>query len=417
MTVIEVPYGKKSIKADLKGIKVDHLRPVDLPPVDLRVEVSGALEKPISHDGLSEFQGDDVAIVVSDQTRPIPSKSILEVLIPKLKECGVSEHQITIIVGGGLHRRTGKLKEIVGKDIVESVGKAVIHDSRREEDLIYVGDTSRGTPIWINKHFVQADKKIVTGMIDPHHFMGYTGGAKGAAIGIGGKKTIEANHSLLTAEGSRLGIMDGNPCREDVDEMGSKLGIDLIVNAVLNLNKQVARVVAGHWLHAHREGVKFARKMVEAETPFQADVVVTSPGGFPKDINLYQAQKALSSAEMVCKPQGVIILVAECPHGLGDELFEETMKKFATHEEVISYFQSRPFRMGIHKAWMWSRQLTSRKIILVSDKLSPKELEALKVDYALDLERAIKKGKELTTMKRVLVMPLASSTVPTRKTD
>ncbi len=417
MTVIEVPYGKAPMRAEVgDDVEVDYLQPQDLPPVDIKAEVSRALKEPISHNGLNEFQGKNVAIVVSDQTRPIPSKTILEVFIPLLKYYGVNQDQITIIVGGGLHRRTGSLEEVVGKDIVDSVGKTVIHNARKEEDLAYLGDTFRGTPIWINKHFIQANKRIVTGMIDPHQFMGYTGGAKGAAIGLAGTKTVEANHALLLAEGSRLGAMEGNPCREDVDDMGSKLGINFIVNAALNLNKQVARVAAGHWLHAHQEGVKFARKVVEAETPYQADVVVTSPGGSPKDINIYQAQKALTPAEMVCKPQGVIILVAECPQGLGDELFEKTMDKFATHKEIISYFQSLPFRMGIHKAWMWSRQLTSRKVVLVSS-LSSKELETLKVDHAPNLDSALKKAEESITMKKMLVMPLASSTVPTNPKD
>lgn len=413
MTVIEVPYGKTAMRAEIEDeVEVGYLQPEDLPPVDITAEVSRALKELISHRGLTEFQDANVAIVVSDQTRPVPSRSILEVLIPRLKEHGVNNDQITVIVGGGLHRRTGSLEEIVGKGIVDSVGETVIHDARKEEDLTYLGDTSRGTSIWVNKHFAEADKKIVTGMIDPHQFMGYTGGAKGAAIGLAGKKTVEANHALLMAEGSNLGAMEGNPCREEVDEMGSKLGIDMVINAVLNLNKQVAKVVAGHWFRAHQEGVKFARKVVEAETPYKADVVITSPGGSPKDINIYQAQKALTPAEMVCKPQGVIILVAECPHGLGDELFEETMNKFDTHEEIISYFQSLTFRMGIHKAWMWSRQLTSRRIILVSG-LSSEEIETLKVEHAPDLDRAIKKAIELTAMEKVLIMPLASSTVPT----
>ncbi len=413
MTVIEVPYGKTAMKADVGDeVRVDHLQPQDLPPADVKAEISKALEEPVSHNGLIDFEGRNVAIVVSDQTRPIPSKAILEVLIPQLEEYGVNQDDITIIVGGGLHRRTGSLEEIVGKDIAESVGNTVIHDSRKEEDLVYLGDTYRGTPIWINKHFMQAEKKIVTGMIDPHQFMGYTGGSKGAAIGLAGTKTVEANHALLMAEGSRLGNIERNPCREDVDEIGDKLGIDFIVNAVLNLNKQVARVVAGHWLHAHREGVKFAQRVVEAETPYQADVVITSPGGSPKDINVYQAQKALTPAEIVCKPEGVIILVAECPHGLGDELFEQTMNKFATHEEIINYFQSLPFRMGIHKAWMWSTQLTNKKVILISS-LSSKELEDLKVDHVPGLESAIKEAEELTAIEKMLVMPLASSTVPT----
>ncbi|MFO7968082.1 MAG: nickel-dependent lactate racemase [Archaeoglobaceae archaeon] len=414
MTAIGVPYGKTTMKVEIgDNVEVEYLKPEDLPPVDIKAELSTALENPISNNGLEDFRGADVAIVVSDQTRPVPSKTILEVLIPQLKENGVNEQDITIIVGGGLHRRTGSLKEILGKDIVERVGKAIIHDARREDKLVYLGDTSRGTPIWINKQFIEAQKKIVVGMIDPHHFMGYTGGAKGAAIGLAGKKTVEANHSLLMAEGSRLGAMKGNPCREDLEEMGSELGIDLIINAVLNLDKQVARILTGHWLQAHREGVKFARKMVEAKYPYHADVVISSPGGFPKDLNIYQSQKALSSAEMVCKPQGVIILVAECPHGLGNEFFEETMNKFGTHEEVISYFQSLSFRMGIHKAYMWSRQLTSRKIILVSHRLSPEEIKALKVDHAPDLESALRKTREFTAMEKVLVMPLASSTVPT----
>jgi nickel-dependent lactate racemase len=339
---------------------------------------------------------------------------MLEALLKKLREYNVDWSQITVIVGGGLHPPCDKktVREILGESIIDRVGKILVHNANNEDELVFLGYTSRNTPIWVNRYYIEAQKRIVTGVIEPHQFMGYTGGAKGVAIGLGGAKTIEKNHSLMLSPDARLGVIEGNPAREDVDEIGKRIKIDLLLNTILNNEKQVVKAVAGHWLKAHRAGVEFCRKIVEVSAPYVADLVIASPGGHPKDLNLYQAQKALTSAEIVSKPNGVIVLVAECSQGFGDEAFEKTMRELSTPEEIIEYFKNQGFKMGVHKAYLWAKAAIKRKVIVVSDKLKSETAEALKVDLSTDLENAVREAMKLTEVKSIIIMPNASTTVP-----
>lgn len=419
MHTIEVPYGKGFVKARINNtIRSCRLAPKTIPPSgDAKSEILKALERPVTHKGLGDLRtfqdAGDVVIVVSDQTRPVPNNLLLDALLFKLEEYNIDGKQVTVVVGGGLHT-PGRVEDIIGKDIIGRVRNVVYHDAMNERELIYLGDTSRGTPIWVNKYYALAEKRVVTGMIEPHQFVGYSGGAKGVAIGLGGAKTIEANHSLMTAKGAGLGVLEGNPVREDIDEIGAVVGIDLLVNVILDHGRRLVKAVAGHWFRAHREGVKFVQRMAQVKVPFLADVVIASPGGHPRDINVYQAQKALAVAEMVSKPGGVIILVAECPLGLGDDVFEETLKAFSSPDEVIDYFKKSPFRIGVHKAYLWAKTVAKRRVILVSDRLNSKIADILKVNLVSDLETALIKAIQLTDGNELLILPHAASIVPVR---
>jgi len=414
MGKIEVPYGDETLKAT-GDFSAFYLLPKKAhPSKDPIAEILKALEKPVSHKGIAEFRNaESIAIVISDETRPVPNSLILNSLLSKLKEQGISGERITLLVGTGMHEsKNSSIEDLIGEELASKVGEVVFHDAMDDENLVYLGRTSRGTPIWINKHYLLAEKKIVTGMIEPHQFVGYTGGAKGVAIGLGGAETIEANHSLMLDEKARLGILEGNPVREDIDEMGSVAGIDLLVNVVMDYEKCVVKAVAGDWLEAYKKGVGFARDIAEVKTPFLADVVVASPGGYPRDLNVYQAQKALATAEIVSKPDGVIVLVAECPRGMGDEIFEKTLSSFSSPSEIIDYFKNTGFKMGVHKAYLWAKTLVKHKTILVSDRLTSRDEETLKVDLVSDLETALEKAVRISRGEKVLVLPHASSIVP-----
>jgi nickel-dependent lactate racemase len=415
--ICKIPYGKKFIEIEFNGdFNVYKLQPNNVKPArNDFLEVLKALDNPVSHAALRNFRNvDNIAVVVSDQTRTAPSALMLEALLKKLREYNVDWSQITVIVGGGLHPPCDKktVREILGESIIDRVGKILVHNANNEDELVFLGYTSRNTPIWVNRYYIEAQKRIVTGVIEPHQFMGYTGGAKGVAIGLGGAKTIEKNHSLMLSPDARLGVIEGNPAREDVDEIGKRIKIDLLLNTILNNEKQVVKAVAGHWLKAHRAGVEFCRKIVEVSAPYVADLVIASPGGHPKDLNLYQAQKALTSAEIVSKPNGVIVLVAECSQGFGDEAFEKTMRELSTPEEIIEYFKNQGFKMGVHKAYLWAKAAIKRKVIVVSDKLKSETAEALKVDLSTDLENAVREAMKLTEVKSIIIMPNASTTVP-----
>lgn len=414
---IEVPYGRGiqtcSIP-DTINCFFGKLKQV-VPEQNTEQQISNALANLIGVVDFSKLQkAKNIAIAVSDITRPVPSRLILEALVPWLMNSGVGEERITVLVGGGLHRPANSedLKTIIGENLLRRIKKIVAHDADNEEMLAYLGNSQAGTPVYVNKYFAQADFRIVTGMIDAHQFMGFTAGVKGAVIGLGGRPTITGNHARLFNHGAELGRLEGNPVRNDLEDVGRKIGIDLIVNVVLNDKKQVIKAVAGHPVQAHRKGVDYAKGVLGVHLS-PADIVIASPGGFPKDINIYQAQKALTPAAQAVKESGTIILAAECLEGSGEESFEKEMALFANPRELLESFRTKEFVIGPHKAFLWSRALAKAKTILVSDKISPSLARTLMVDVTPTLQQAVDIAlARYAQSPTITILPYASSIIP-----
>ena len=357
-----------------------------------------------------------IAIAVSDITRPVPSKIILEQLLLWLGKHGLPDDRIVVLVGGGLHRpaNSGDLKYIFGEQLLNQISNIVAHDADDQNMLTYLGYSSMGTPIFVNKHFAQADFKIVTGMVDAHQFMGFTAGVKGAVIGLGGRFTITGNHAHLFDSGAQLGRIEGNPARRDIEDIGHIIGVDMIVNVVLNDKKQVINAVAGDPVLAHRKAVEFAKSVFGVEVA-TSDIVIASPGGFPKDINLYQAQKALTPATQIVKEGGTIILAAECLEGTGEETFEEEMDKYESAAHVLDSFRKKAFEIGPHKAYLWARTLAKATVIIVSPNISLSLAKILKVEAIPSLQNAVDNAIKQNTNTTLAILPYASSLIPLSK--
>jgi len=412
-----MPYGRSCITA----YGPDHfqytvLAPLDVDPVtEPEKEIRNALENPIGHCNLEKLRAaKNVAVVISDISRPVPNKLILRELFKWLEFHGVARKAIKVMIGAGLHRPATlqDIEVLLGAELSED--RVVIsHDARKEDDLIYMGTSSRGTPIYINRHYLESDYRILVGMIEPHQFVGYTGGAKSLTIGLGGEATISGNHALLKNSQARVGLVSGNPAREEIDEIGERVGIDAIINVVLNTEKKLVKAVAGHYLDAHRTGVEIAKEIAEVELCDRADVVIASPGGFPKDANLYQAQKALNHASMVVKEGGTIILVVEGAEGAGDSLFLETMAQAKDPSHVITQFEDGPFRMGAHKAYLWAKTLIKARTILVSHHMDPYVARTMMTEQVSTLQEAINVvTARLPAGSKIVLMPVALSTIP-----
>jgi len=414
---IKIPYGKEHIEwHPSNDLQVEVVNPKAYEGASNQKEVViKALENPIGSKKIEEFKNvNKVAIVISDLTRPVPNKIIIPPIVEKLEKMNVESKNIFIIVGTGLHRPSDREEfvHLLGEELVSKV-TVISHNANNDDLNVSCGITSKGTPIEINKYYLEADLKIVTGMIDPHQFIGFTGGAKGLAIGLGSKRLIQANHAMLTSEGAQLGLLEGNMPREDIDEIGKIVGIDLMINVILNSNKEIVQAVAGHYIEAHRKGVEFAKKIFEVPIKEEVDVVVVSPGGFPKDLNIYQAQKGLAHASKVVKDGGYIILIADCSEGIGDDKFYNTMKKFKTPEEVIEYFKNIGFEMGVHKAFLWCRTLSKANVYLISKGVSDEDARNLMVEKRESLEAVIEEiESKLPEKPKVIVMPKANSTIP-----
>ncbi|HHW06882.1 MAG TPA: nickel-dependent lactate racemase [Clostridia bacterium] len=410
---ISLKYGSSTLtvklpEENLMGI----LEPADLPGVpDEPAEIRAALANPIGAEPLSVMaQGKkNVVILVSDITRPSPSYKMLPPIVEELNKAGVQDDQITVVFGLGFHRSHTKEEQerLVGKEMFARL-KCIDHD---RNDCIHIGNTSRGTPVEVFRPVAEADLLIATGNIEFHYNAGYTAGNKALFPGACSQKSIEANHRAMLLPGTEAGRLEGNPMREDIEEAGALAGVKFIVNVVLNSKKEIVKAVAGHPIQAHREGVKWVDKMYKRPVSQPADIVLASCGGSPKDINLYQAQKGFENASYAVRKGGIIILVAECPEGYGEPLFEDWINRAQSIDDPIRWVQEK-FVLGAHKAVVICQVLKEKEGILVSGMPD----EAVKKCFfqpAATVEEAVAKAlQKLGPDAKILVMPNANTTVP-----
>ncbi len=284
-----------------------------------------------------------------------------------------------------------------------------VHDARRT-DLTFLGNTSRGTPVFLNPPFHRADLRLVVGLIDPHQFVGYTGGVKGAAIGLAGAQTIESNHSMLFQPGAVVGEIRDNPVRQDIEEIGGMVEVHWVINVVLNESNDMVRIFSGDPVEVERVGSEFCRSVYETKVSNEYDLVIASPGGYPKDINVYQAQKALAHVTPLVRPGGDILFFAACPEGHGDDLFYQMMMEYKTPQEVVEGFRRERFKMGRHKAFLWCRSLIKAQVHLYSS-IDEELSRTLMVQPVKAIRNALERiGSKYPNPPRIAVMPKANST-------
>ncbi len=399
-----LPYGKNRLSVDIPAnYTVSVVKPNKALAVPDEIkELERALKAPINSNRLSRIArgGKNAVIIVSDSTRPTPTARLLPLIISELKEGGVED--VTVVFGLGIHRKqTEDEKRALLGNLYGKV-KSLEHDIN---DCVYLGTTTRGTPVEIFKPVAGADIVVCTGTIEFHYYAGYSGGAKSILPAVSSKRSINANHALMLDPSSSAGRLD-SPVREDIEEAGAMLGIDFILNVVLNDRKQVAFAAAGNYIDAHRKGVAFLDEVLKIKVE-PADILIVSPGGFPKDIDIFQSHKALEHAKNVVKEGGSIILVAECKEGYGNGVFEEWLEY--DRDEVIEKFKS-GFVMGGHKAALIAALSKRMDLYLVSSLPDEMARRAYFIPAALEkaLEAALAKHGEKA---KIIVMPYGGSTL------
>ncbi len=415
-TTVKMGFGKEKIDVKIPSANLADI----LTPNEVEVGLTGedevirAIENPIGSERLSKLykKGKKVVIITSDITRPVPSKYIVPHIIDELLLGGATYDDITVVFALGSHRShtEDEKKYMVGEDTYSKV-KCV--DSSMD-NCVRLGTTSRGTPVDVFKTVAEADMRICVGNIEYHYFAGYSGGAKAIMPGVSSRDAIQANHSRMVEPTSVAGKIEGNNVRADIDEAGKITGIDFIVNVVLSAKKEIICAVAGDYIEAHREGCKFLDKLYKKEIPAKADIVLVSPGGFPKDINLYQSQKGLDNAAHAVRDGGIIILLASAAEGLGEHVFEEWLNEAKCSHDLVERIK-REFKLGGHKAAAIAMVLERARIFMVSDQ--PDEfvknvfLEPYhSVDEAINAALA-----ELGSDAKILAMPYGGSTLPVVK--
>jgi nickel-dependent lactate racemase len=374
-------------------------------------EVRRAVLSPVASKRLRDIvhPGEKIAVITSDITRPMPTDKVMPLLLDELYEGGASPSDIALVFALGNHRKhTEAEREKLSGDRAWNEIACVDGDTR---DCVHMGTTARGTPIDIVRAVAEADRRICLGNIEYHYFAGYSGGGKAIMPGVSTREAIQNNHSYMAENASRAGNIKDNPVRDDIEEAAATVGIDFILNVVLNEHKEIIFAAAGHPVYAHREGCAFLDRLYMKQIPERADIVLVSQGGAPKDLNLYQTQKALDNAKHAVKKGGVIVLIGCCKEGLGERVFEEWMTQSPSASSMIQRIK-RDFQLGGHKAAAIAMVLENADIYLVSE-LAPdfvKRIFLTPFDNAQEALNAafLKKGKNAS----VLAMPYGGSTLP-----
>ncbi len=416
MTEHTLPYGKSHLTFHLPdSFKVDTLLPESMQPIeDVKHIVHQALTDPLGNRNLEDFIGAaSVGIAINDKTRPISKPNPLPYLLEHLEKLDFPKEAVTLFVGSGTHKPMSEeeLHQILDDDIIAQY-RIVVHDCD-QSPMVQLGITTYQTPVWVNEAFYNCDLKITVGNIEPHHFMGFSGGVKTAAIGLVRRDTITANHAMLTMDQARSGLFYVNPMRRDLEEIGQKIGIHFTLGTILNENKEIIQLLFGSPTSVMKAAIPLIRSLFGVTVPAPYDLMIASPGGSPKDINFYQAQKGLTHAARITKDGGWVLLLAACPEGSGSPAYEDYIQSVESHQAVLDDFKSGFFQVGPHKAFQIAREAVRVNIVLVSDippdlvknwKITPSKPELLEqlIQWITD---------QFIPGARIAVLPAAARTM------
>lgn len=420
---IELPYGSDTLKfrvpdANLAGVYLP--QPVAA-CADPAAEVVRALTHPLDTLPLSEIvrPGEKVVVLVDDHTRATPVAQILPPLLDELRVGGVRDEDVTILITHGTHRLSSdeEVRRKVGEDIYVEYAddgrfRIVQHQCTDEQNQVYLGLTSRSTPVWVNRLVVEADRCIGIGHIGPSPYAGYSGGSKLIVPGVASLDTINANHSLVALGFRRPGCVDV-PCRLDIEEAAALVRLDLVVDVVLCQNERIVRAFAGTPGRVFQEGLALARQVYEVACPGEVDVAITS--GYPYDLDLYQATRAVEYADAVVHAGGSILLVAACPDGVGGEEFYHLMADQTKRpDDFLRAVVRRSGKVTFSVlGYCLARIKAGKRLYIVTKGIRDVELEAMGLHHPASLQAGVDALlREYGPQARVAVFPMGASTIP-----
>jgi nickel-dependent lactate racemase len=411
---VELAYGEGHLTIDLPGT-VDVIEPHDPPEInDPLAQLVRALQQPIEAPPLKQLtQGkESVVIVISDSTRPAPNQLMLEAVLNQLGP--QAEASVQVLVATGLHRATreDELDRMLGSDLRKRL-RIIDHDARDPACLREIGATSSGRPVIINQRYLDADVRITLGLIEPHFFAGFSGGPKLVMPGIAGEKSILKNHdfSMISHPNARWGVLDGNPIHQEQREAALLAGCDFSLNVSITANGSISGIFAGDLEASHKLGCQAVLKaaMQPVEKPY--DVVVTTNGGHPLDLNLYQAVKGMDAAAQIVKPGGHIVMAAECRDGIGHGDFAHILKENSSAAAMVQTIAS-----STHvRSDQWQNQILGRvlsraTIHLYAGGLSENEVRS---SHCIPCKNIAARIKELAgPTGRTCVLPRGPFTIP-----
>lgn len=407
---IKFEYGKGEVSfpapANYKVLQTDS---VDSSRLDWNKKIEQSFSSPIGSPTLTEFVSRDrpekIVIIINDITRPVPYEIVLQPMLDELLAAGIDADKITLLIATGMHRpmTLGEVRETLGSEIINNYHW---ENHLCDEEMSYIGELKEGIPLYVNPLVLEADFLCAVGVIAPHYMAGFSGGRKSLLPGVCGRKTIEVHHSLMRLPNSRTAVLSNNKFHETMDQAAGLCNLRFIANVIADSRNQVVDLVTGNYKAAWEKGVELCRESSIVRLEEAADAVIVSAGGFPKDINMYQAQKALENASYCVKDGAPIILIAECREGLGEEKFKEWLLEAEQPADLAKKIKT-VFELGGHKAFAIARVAVNHPLYLYSslDKNLSREcfMEPVGVGDVKEI---------LTDDRLVYILPHGANTVP-----
>jgi lactate racemase len=396
---VHLEYGKQGLEVELPDRNlVGVLSMVGAAGIaDPVGEIQRALDHPMGTPALAALArgASSACIVFCDITRPVPNALLLPPMLAALEGVGVAREAITLLVATGLHRpsSTDELRLMLGQDILQTY-RVVNHRARETAEQRFLGRTHRGTPVYIDRAYCDADLKITTGFIEPHLMAGFSGGRKLIAPGCAGEETIKALHSpqFIEHPSCREGVIEGNPLHEELLEIARRAGHDFMFNVALDAGRRITGVFAGEPVEAHAAGVKHVRRAVGASLRAPADIVVTSGAGYPLDLTLYQAVKGMTAAMPVVKKGGMLVIAAECAEGLGSPEFTEMALQYPNAEAFMATVMEGPVRIDQWQLEECAKVVRNLDVVVVAGGIPEEERRRLFLRSADTVEDAVREG-------------------------
>ena len=396
----KLAYGRTQLEVTLPDDRVAKcLTFRDMPPLELpTAELNGMLHVPVDSSALRllALGKQSACIIISDITRPVPNEVILPPILQTLEDAGVLRENVLILVATGLHRPSTPEEriEMCGEEIVAKY-RIEDHHAENLNEHTYLGDSPRGVPVWIDSRYLDAELKIITGLIESHFMAGFSGGRKAICPGICAKETIAEWHKprFLEHENAKVGQLGDNPVHEEGTWIAKKAGCDFLVNVVLNSERQIVSIVAGNMETAYQRGVEIARELVVDTLPEPVDIVVTSGGGYPLDQTWYQTIKGIVTALDILKPGGTIIIASSCAEGLGCTQFDEIAAKFPTIDDFMTAICNDEF--FVINQWQLEelgKVLRKGRVVVVTDAIASETIKRMYVESAPTVEQAVQEA-------------------------
>lgn len=417
---VDLNYGRQGLEINLPDA-VDVLATHFIPGIPDEAEgIRKALQEPISSPPLSTLveAGDRVIVVHTDITRATPNERILPVLLDELLSGGIASQDITLLNGLGTHRpqTENELRGMLGDQIVDGY-RCLQHDCNDDGNLVSLGETSLGNPVRINRHYMEADVRILTGFIEPHFFAGFSGGPKAILPSLAGTESVFSNHGLemIAHPQAAWGITTGNPIWEEMGEVALRTDPTFTLNVAINTQQEITAVFAGDMLEAHSLGCAYVKRNAMVAVDASYDIVITTNSGYPLDQNLYQSVKGMSAASQVVREGGAIIIATACEDGLPDHgRYASLLAEAGTPQGILDLISQPGF--SVQDQWQVQIQAQIQRraeVYVYSDGLTDDQIQQALFLPCRDIEATVAHLQErYGPQARICVMPEGPQLIP-----